>query len=183
MQLCFEHTADNQVRLLKISGKCVRMDSKLIGKAVTKQGNRKWWRIPWNNKTGWWYFEDKDIKACLLRKLIESLPLEEQHKRNNVEATIFQYGFHTHNGKTRYRGLLKHRMHAYSRCMWINLRRMVIFQISTFQRSIFALFGPIRETFGSFMAIFQKIFTRGVDCYISLRMTTLVRLNSKYAPF
>ena len=41
MQLCFEHTADNQVRLLKISGKCVRMDSKLIGKAVTKQGNRK----------------------------------------------------------------------------------------------------------------------------------------------
>ena len=47
----------------------------------------------------------------------------------------------------------------------------------------FALFGPIRETFGSFMAIFQKIFTRGVDCYISLRMTTLVRLNSKYAPF
>lgn len=152
-------------------------------KAVTKQGNRKRWRIPWNNKTGWRYFEDKDIKACLLRKLIESLPLEEQHKRNNVEATVFQYGFHTHNGKTRYRGLLKHRMHAYSRCMWINLRRMVIFQISTFQRPIFALFGPIREAFGSFKAISQKIFTRGVDCYVSLRMTTLVRLNSKYVPF
>lgn len=112
-------------------------------KAVTKQGNRKRWRIPWNNKTGWRYFEDKDIKACLLRKQIESLPLEEQHKRNNVEATVFQYGFHTHNGKTRYRGLLKHRMHAYSRCMWINLRRMVIFQISTFQRPVFALFGRV----------------------------------------
>ena len=96
-------------------------------KAVTKQGSRKRWRIPWNNKTGWCYFEDKDIKAYQLRKQIESLPLEEQHKRNNVEAAMFQYSFHTRKGKTRYRGLLKHRMHAYSRCMWMNLRRMVIF--------------------------------------------------------
>lgn len=79
--------------------------------------------------------------------------------------------------------MLKHRMHAYSRCMWMNLRRMVIFQISTFQRSIFALFGPIREAFGSFKAIFRKIFTSGADCYVSLRMTTLVRLDSKYAFF
>ena len=114
---------------------------------------------------------------------IESLPLEEQHKRNNVEAAMFQYSFHTRKGKTRYRGLLKHRMHAYSRCMWMNLRRMVIFQISTFQRSIFALFGPIREAFGSFKAISRKIFTSGADCYVSLRMTTLARLDSKYVPF
>ena len=96
---------------------------------------------------------------------------------------MFQYSFHTRNGKTRYRGLLKHRVHAYSRCMWMNLRRMVIFQISTFQRSIFALFGPIREAFGSFMAISRKIFTCEADCYVSFRMTTLVRLNSKYAHF
>ena len=152
-------------------------------KAVTKQGSRKRWRIPWNNKTGWRHFEDKDIKAYQLRKQIESLSLEEQHKRNNVEAAMFQYSFHTRNGKTRYRGLLKHRMHAYSRCMWMNLRRMVIFQISTFQRSIFALFGPIREAFGSFMAISRKIFTSGADCYVSLSMTILVMLDSKYALF
>ena len=124
--------------------------------AVTKQGSRKRWRIPWNNKTGWRYFEDKDIKAYQLRKQIESLPLEKLHKRNNVEAAMFQSGFHTRNGKTRYRGLLKHRMHAYSRCMWMNLRRMVIFQISTFQRTVFSLFGPIRDAFGSFKADFSK---------------------------
>ena len=106
-----------------------------------------------------------------------------QYKRNTVEAAMFQYSFHTRNGKTRYRGLLKHRMHAYSRCMWMNLRRMVIFQISTFQRSIFALFGPVREAFGSFRAISRKIFTCEADCYVSLRMTTLVMLDSKYAPF
>lgn len=29
-------------------------------KAVTKQGSRKRWRIPWNNKTGWRYFEEKE---------------------------------------------------------------------------------------------------------------------------
>ena len=125
-------------------------------KAVTKQGSRKRWRIPWNNKTGWRYFEDKDIKAYQLRKQIESLPSEEQHKRNNVEAAMFQYSFHTRNGKTRYRGLLKHRMHAYSRCMWMNLRRMVIFQISTFQRSIFALFRAYQRSFRLFHGKFSK---------------------------
>lgn len=151
-------------------------------KAVTKQGFRMRWRIPWINKTGWHYFEDKDIKAYLLRKLIESLPLEE-HKRNDVDAAMFQYCFHTRNGKTRCRGLLKHRMHAYSRCMWMNIRKMVIFQISTFQRSIFALCGPIREAFNSFKAIFRKIFTYGADCFVSLRMIIQIRQNSKYALF
>ena len=47
----------------------------------------------------------------------------------------------------------------------------------------FALFGPIRETFGSFMAISRKMFTSEADCYVSLSMTTLVMLNSKYAFF
>ncbi len=140
MQLCFEQLAGNQVHLLKISGKCVRMDSKLIGSNIARQSRYEL-------------------------------------------AAMFQPNFHTRNDKTRYRGLLKHRMHAYSRCMWMNLRRMVIFQISTFQRSIFALFGPIREAFGSFMAISRKTFTCEADCYVSLRMTTLVRLDSKYVPF
>ena len=139
-------------------------------KAVTKQGTRKRWRIPWNNKTGWRYFEDKDIEAYKLRKQIESLPPEEQRKRNNVEAAMFQYSFHTRNGKTRYRGLLKHRIHAYSRCMWMNLRRMVIFQISTFQRPIFALFRPLGGAFGCIAIIFENIFTGSDFCRVSPRM-------------
>ena len=44
-------------------------------------------------------------------------------------------------------------------------------------------FGPIREAFGSFKAISRQIFTSGANCYVSLRMTTLVMLDSKYAPF
>ncbi len=140
-------------------------------KAVTKQGTRKRWRIPWENKTGWRYFEDKDIKAYLLRKQIESLPPEEQRKRNNVEAAMFQYSFHTRNGKTRYRGLLKHRIHAYSRCMWMNLRRMVIFQISTFQRPTSALYEPLREASCWLEVFFTNIIRIPVVCYVSLGMS------------
>ena len=128
-------------------------------KAVTRQGKRKRWRIPWNNKTGWRYFEEKDIEAYLLRKQIESLPPEEQHKRNNVEATMFQYSFHTRNGKTRYRGLFAHRLHAYHRCMWINLRRIWIYQITTFQRPIFAIFRLFRGMSWSFFGLRNQLFS------------------------
>ena len=140
-------------------------------KAVTNQGTRKRWRIPWDNKTGWRYFEDKDIKAYLLRKQIESLPPEEQHKRNNVEAAMFQYSFHTRNGKTRYRGLCKHRIHAFSRCMWMNLRRMVIFHLSTFQRPIFALYEPLREAFCWLRIVFSNQIRKTAVCYVSLGMS------------
>ena len=152
-------------------------------KAVTKQGTRKRWRIPWNNKAGWRYFEDKDIEACKLRKQIENLPPEEQRRRNNVEAAMFQYSFHTRNGKTRYRGLLKHRIHAYCRCMWMNFRRMVIFQIPTFQRPICALFRTLRRILGMFMTIFKNIFDIESVCWGSSRMTVMVKLDSKYVSF
>lgn len=147
-------------------------------RAVTNQGTRKRWRIPWNNKTGWRYFEDKDIKAYLLRKQIESLPIEEQHKRNNVEAAMFQYSFHTRNGKTRYRGLLKHRIHAFSRCMWMNLRRMVIFHLSTFQRTILARTGPLREALGCLTMIFEIQSRWSAISYVSLGMS--VYGNTEY---
>ena len=148
----FPHDGDKLTVREKTTGKTFE-----AVKAVTKQGKRNRWRIPWNNKTGWRYFEDKDIEAYQLRAQIESLPPEEQHKRNNVEAAMFQYSFHTRNGKTRYRGLAKHRMHAYSRCLWMNLRRMVR-RITTILRAIFMqLFGFWRTSCGSvsdFLAFF-----------------------------
>lgn len=36
MKQCFEQVAGEQVRMLKISGKCVRMDSKLIGSNIAR---------------------------------------------------------------------------------------------------------------------------------------------------
>lgn len=117
----FPHDDDKLTVRKKTTGKTYE-----AVKVITKQGKRNRWRIPWNNKTGWRYLEDKDIEAYQLRQQIESLPPEEQHKRNNVEEAMFQYSFHTRNDKTWYRGLLKHRLHAYARCTWMNLRRIVI---------------------------------------------------------
>lgn len=99
-----------------------------------EQGNKKRkdkgkrWRIPWNVEGGhqWRYFTEEDVRRSELRQKIESLPPEDQKTRNNVEAAMFQYSFHTRNNKTRYRGLAKHRMQAIARCMWMNFRRLAI---------------------------------------------------------
>jgi hypothetical protein len=70
------------------------------------------------------YFEDKDVLVCALRKKIAVLPKEKHAIRNNIEATIFQLGYHYRGNKSRYRGLIKHRLWAISRSLWINFKRI-----------------------------------------------------------
>ena len=84
----------------------------------------------------WRYFNEEEVRRSEIRRKIERLPPKEQHKRNNIEAAMFQYSFHTRNGKTRYRGLFRHRLQAFHRCMWMNLRRLVLFQTTTNQRPL-----------------------------------------------
>jgi hypothetical protein len=86
------------------------------------------WRIETGDKNKYRYFTPAEIQLAEVRRKIQSYPPEETNKRNNVEATIFQYCFHSRNNKTRYRGLLKHRLFSYARCMWVNCRRLIIFQ-------------------------------------------------------
>ena len=62
-------------------------------------------------------------------------PLEELHKRNNVEATIFQLSFFLRNNKSRYRGQIEHQTWAYARCLWIKLVRINNFMKQTCQRT------------------------------------------------
>ena len=88
-------------------------------------------RIPYpraGSKYKWRYFLPKQLESMRSRKLMEGIPPEEKNRRNNVEASIFQLCFHTRNNKTRYRGKRKHELWALARCMWINLRRLVLFQ-------------------------------------------------------
>lgn len=90
------------------------------------------WKIQVENKEGkksWRYFGRDLIDKSKTRREVESIPFEERRKRNNVEATIFQYCFHTRNNKTRYRGLIKHKMQALARCAWINVRRLLLFDL------------------------------------------------------
>lgn len=84
-----------------------------------KEGSYK---IKENGK--WRYFTKAFISSYLLRKQIEQIPQSERSRRNNVEASIFQFCYHMRNNKTRYRGLLQHQMFAYGRCMWINFVRI-----------------------------------------------------------
>lgn len=88
------------------------------------------WKIPVEGKDGkktYRYFDDASVERSQNRQRMEHIPWEERKKRNNVEATIFQYCFHTRNNKTRYRGLFKQTLQALARCAWINMRRLFIY--------------------------------------------------------
>lgn len=118
---------------------------KSTGDIIQAEKRKDKWRIRVGGKVPLRYFSEEYVQRMIERK--RQIPQEELNKRNNVEATIFQYCFHTRNNKTRYRGLAKHRMHSYARCMWINLVRLTIFQITILQRPVFALRGFIGGLF------------------------------------
>lgn len=90
---------------------------------ATKLKNQDKWSIKTNGLSR--YFITKQITACLLRRKIAAIPQKILNIRNNVEATIFQVGFHYPHDKSRYRGLIKHKMWANIRCLWVNFVRIV----------------------------------------------------------
>lgn len=88
------------------------------------------WKIVLENvdgKKSYRYFKKEHVEKAEVRRQVESMPFEERKKRNNVEAAMFQYGFHTRNNKTRYRSLFKHGLQAIARCAWMNMRRLFWF--------------------------------------------------------
>jgi hypothetical protein len=88
-----------------------------------KRPKEKKWKIK-TDEGKWRYFTLEHIRTSLLRQKLRNTPIEELSKRNNVEATIFQIGFHYSNNKSRYRGLAKHKLWAYSRALWVNFVRL-----------------------------------------------------------
>ena len=91
---------------------------KIIGKNDIEK-----WRI--KTEKGYRYFTQKNIDVYLVRKQIAETPIETLQFRNNVEATIFQLGYHYPNAKSRYRGKIKHQMWANIRCLWVNFVRIL----------------------------------------------------------
>lgn len=88
------------------------------------------WKIVLENADGkksYRYFKKEHVDKAKIRRKVESVPFEERKKRNNVEAAMFQYSFHTRNNKTRYRTLIKHSLQAIARCAWMNMRRLFWF--------------------------------------------------------
>jgi hypothetical protein len=103
------------------------------------------WRI--RTEKGLRYFTQKNIDACLLRKKIAGTPASELQKRNNVEATIFQLGYHYANAKSRYRGLARHQMWANIRCLWVNFVRIVNYSGKTALKTAFLTNIPFLKLF------------------------------------
>lgn len=103
--------------------------AEVINATKIKSGRWKIKVMDKNGKNTYRYFDETAIERCEVRRQTESIPWEERKKRNNVEATIFQYSFHTRNNKTRYRSLIKHALQAIARCAWINMRRLFIYDV------------------------------------------------------
>lgn len=93
-----------------------------IFEATILKGKGKW-RIKVNGV--YKYFTQEVATASLLKRKIAQIPQETLNIRNNVEASIFQLGFHYPNDKSRYRGLIKHKIWANIRCLWVNFVRIL----------------------------------------------------------
>lgn len=116
--------------------------------------DEKWWI---KLESGYRYFTKKDITNSLIRKKLKNRTLEELQRRNNVEATIFQLCFNTHNNKTRYRGLQSHQVWAYCRALAINLVRIKNYIETIRQRTNNDFFVLIREAFSSLKNVIFQI--------------------------
>jgi len=103
-----------------------------------KKSSDKKWRIK-TEYGKYRYFNLEQVRTSVLRQKLRDIPKEELNHRNNVEATIFQLGYHYSNDKTRYRGLAKHRLWAYSRTLWINFARILKYIVQIGQRTLNAL--------------------------------------------
>ena len=128
--------------------------TKIVGK-----NNIEKWRIKHENS--YRYFTQKEIDTYLIRRKIGETPVETLQKRNNVEATVFQLGYHYPNAKSRYRGLVKHQMWANIRCLWVNFVRILKYiQKSGLKNAFFVkyLINPIlNDLYLTFKLFFMAI--------------------------
>ena len=103
-----------------------------------KEESKKKWKIK-TEEGKYRYFDSESIRTSKLRQKLKEIPIEELIRRNNVEATIFQLGYHYSNDKSHYRTLAKHKLWAYSRSLWINFVRILKYVTQICQRSLSCL--------------------------------------------
>ncbi len=70
------------------------------------------------------YIEHKAVLTYFRRQQIKNLPKEIKNIRPNVEATIHQVFFHLNGQQSKYRGIIAHRHMVFTRCIWVNYRRI-----------------------------------------------------------
>jgi len=112
-----------------------------------KKSKEDRWKI--KTDTGHYYFSQQAIRTSNMRREMKGRPKEELHKRNNVEATVFQVGIPLVNGKSKYRGLFKQNIWVNCRCLWINLVRIMNFTKQICQRTFKTMEIPTLASFSS----------------------------------
>jgi len=136
--------------------------------------NEDRWRITSNGRN--YYINQQAIRASQLRRKMKGRTIEEVHNRNNVEATIFQLGFHLKNNKSKYRGLFKQKTWAYCRCLWINLIRILNFTKQICQRTFKTMEIPVQKPFLSgyfnLQICLQPILSRTLSIVLFLYIIT-----------
>lgn len=137
--------------------------SEIIPAVKTKSGN---WKI--KTEKGVRYFKPEEIKICQIRKSIAELPPEIKNKRCNVEATIFQLCFYTRNNKTRYRGLFKHKIWMFFRCLWINFVRIAKYVLQLIKNDPKLLQNLAGNTFFSIISTTKLLFLKGEFNFIGI---------------
>jgi len=153
------------------TGEC--MQASLARK--TKRSKQLKWSI--RTEKGYYYFTEDAIRASMLRKKIKETPKEELNKRNNVEATIFQLGYHLRNNKSQYRGLYKQKMWAYCRGLWINLVRIINFIKQTCQRTFKIMEIPVKLAGFYDLFFFETRFQPNLIRYFSIIVILLFMLK------
>lgn len=123
------------------------------GVLAKKLKNSKEDRYRIDTPEGKFYFGQQAIRASELRRRLKERSTEELNMRNNVEASIFQLGYHLHNNKTKYRRQFKQSIWANCRCLWINLVRIMKFTKQTCQRT------PIILDIKAINTFFYQIFS------------------------
>jgi hypothetical protein len=151
-----------------------QMKAVLVKKHKNSKEDR--WRI--TTPTGYYYFSQQAIRASHMRREMKGRPLEELHKRNNVEASIFQLGFPLRNNKSKYRGLIKQKTWAYCRCLWINLIRILNFTKQICQRTFKTMeipaMGPLFSSYFNLQIRVQPIWSRTFSIALFLSIVTNV---------
>jgi len=134
------------------------IDNKLLDYMnILGKNNINKWRI--KTEKGYRYFIQKDIDGYLIRKKIAETPIETLQFRNNVEATIFQLGYHYPNAKSRYRSEIKHQMWANIRCLWVNFVRILKYIKQLCQRTLLFAKFSVKSLFSELNFAIKSILT------------------------
>jgi len=88
----------------------------------SKEESKRWYCLVEGKR---YYFSESAVEAARQRAKLAKRSKEELQRRNNVEATMFLFGWGLWKNKIRYRGLVRASIWSFARALAINFKRIV----------------------------------------------------------